>query len=307
NKSLEKTCVEGNVRHYCYPLAYDPWPSRLFHQQPDGTFKDVSGSSEIAKHPGKTFGAVTTDIDGDGRLDLFVANDSVANFLFWNRGGGRFQEIGMLSEVAYNGDGAARSGMGVDTADYDGDGRLDLFVCNFNREKFSIYRNLGNNLFSDEAGPTGIGMATHMYSRWGVKFFDYDHDGDQDLILTNGHPDDLIEQISSTLTHKEPLLLFENTGKGFHLVGAKAGEAFARSYPGRGLAIGDLENDGHSDVVVTNNGEAPLLLRNTGAVSNRWLGLRLVGSTANREAIGATISWSVGGNERSLLKTFGGS
>ena len=307
SKSIEKPCLEGTVRHYCYPLAYDPWPSRLFHQQPDGTFKDVSGSSGIGKHPGKTFGAVTTDIDGDGRLDLFVANDSVANFLFWNRGGGRFQEIGMLSEVAYNGDGAARSGMGVDTADYDGDGRLDLFVCNFNREKFSIYRNLGNNLFSDEAGPTGIGMATHMYSGWGVKFFDYDHDGDQDLILTNGHPDDLIEQISSTLTHKEPLLLFENTGKGFHLVGAKAGEAFARSYPGRGLAIGDLDNDGHSDVVVTNNGEAPLLLRNTGAGSNRWLGLRLVGATANREAIGATLSWSVGGIKRSLLKTSGGS
>jgi len=307
SKSIEKPCLEGNVRHYCYPLAYDPWPSRLFHQQPDGTFKDVSGSSGIGEHPGKTFGAVTTDIDGDGRLDLFVANDSVANFLFWNRGEGRFQEIGMLSEVAYNGDGAARSGMGVDTADYDGDGRLDLFVCNFNREKFSIYRNLGNNLFSDEAGPTGIGMSTHMYSGWGVKFFDYDHDGDQDLILTNGHPDDLIEQISSTLTHKEPLLFFENTGKGFHLVGAKAGEAFARSYPGRGLAIGDLDNDGHSDVVVANNGEAPLLLRNTGGASNRWLGLRLVGSTANREAIGATISWSGGGIQRSLLKTSGGS
>jgi hypothetical protein len=147
----------------------------------------------------------------------------------------------------------------------------------------------------------------HMYSGWGVKFFDYDHDGDQDLILTNGHPDDLIEEISSTLTHKEPLLLFENTGKRFHLVGAKAGEAFTLSYPGRGLAIGDLDNDGHSDVVVANNGEAPLLLRNTGGASNRWLGLRLVGSTANREAIGATISWSVGGIKRSLLKTSGGS
>src|SRR5262245_26053360 len=305
NKNLEKKCLEAGTRHYCYPIAYEPWPSRLFHNNGDG-FGDVSAASGIGKHLGKAFGAVATDIDLDGRLDLFVANDSVANFLFWNRGEGRFDEIGISAEVAYNADGAARSGMGVDAADYDGDGRQDLFVCNFNREKFSIYRNLGNNLFSDQAGPTGIGMATHMYSGWGVKFFDYDHDGDQDIILTNGHPDDLIEQISSTLTHKEPLLLFENTGKTFHLVGAKAGEAVARSYPGRGLAIGDLDNDGHSDVVVANSGEAPLLLRNTGT-RNGWVGIRLVGSTANREAIGAAISWSVRGIKRRLLKTSGGS
>ena len=139
-----------------------------------------------------------------------------------------------------------------------------------------------------------------------MKFFDYDHDGDQDLILTNGHPDDLIEQISNTLTHKEPLLLFENAGKGFHLVGSESRVKLLLEVTQARPGIGDLDNDGHSDVVVANNGEAPLLFA-TRVASNRWLGLRLVGSTANREAIGATISWSVGGIKRSLLKTSGGS
>ena len=151
------------------------------------------------------------------------------NFLFWNCGGGRFEEIGLAADVAYNADGAARSGMGVDAADYDGDGRQDLFVCNFNREKFSIYRNLGGRSFRDEAGPTGIGMATHMFSGWGVRFFDFDQDGDPDLVVCNGHPDDRIEEISSTLTHREPLLLFENDGGRFRSLGARAGEAFGRA------------------------------------------------------------------------------
>jgi enediyne biosynthesis protein E4 len=306
NKNLEKKCLEAGTRHYCYPIAYEPWASRLFHNNGNG-FEDVSAASGIGKHLGKAFGAVATDIDLDGRLDLFVANDSVANFLFWNRGQGRFDEIGISAEVAYNSDGAARSGMGVDAADYDDDGRQDLFVCNFNREKFSIYRNLGNRVFSDEAGPTGIGMATHMYSGWGVKFFDFDHDGDQDLIVTNGHPDDLIEQISTTLTHKEPLLLFVNGAARFQNLGERAGEVFAKHHPGRGLAVGDLNNDGSQDVVVANNGEPPLILYNTGASGNHWLGLRLIGETANRDAVGASIAWSTGGTRRTYLKNAGGS
>jgi len=302
DKSLERECRQGGVPHYCYPLSYDPWPSRLYRNNGDGTFTDASERSGIGKQLGKTFGAVATDVNNDGWLDLFVANDSVANFLFLNQGDGTFQEIGLEAGVAYNADGAARSGMGVEAADYDNDGWEDLFVANFNREKFSLYRNRGDNTFSDEAGPAGIAMATHMYSGWGARFFDYDHDGDLDLIVANGHPDDLIESISSTLKYKEPILLFENAGSRFLNLGPRAGEAFGRNFPARGLAVGDLDNDGYPDVVVANSGEAPLLLRHAGATGNRWVGLRLLGPST-----GARITWLAGGVKRSRLKTAGGS
>jgi hypothetical protein len=249
---------------------------------------------------GKTFGAVATDINNDGRLDLFVANDSVPNFLFLNKGSGRFEEIGLEAGVAYNLDGAARSGMGVDAADYDNDGWQDLFVANFNREKFSIYRNRHDMTFSDEAGPTGIGMATHMYSGWGLKFFDYDHDGALDLIVCNGHPDDLIETLSTTLTYKEPILLFRNIQNKFVNQGAAAGDAFNRMYPARGLAVGDLNNDGRPDVVAANSGEPPVILQNTAADGNHWIGLAGLKP-------GTSIKWSADGREWSRLKIAGGS
>jgi hypothetical protein len=294
NKGLERDCAQKGVPHYCYPLSYDPHPSRLYRNNGDGTFADVSGPSGIGQHPGKTFGAVATDIDNDGWLDLFVANDSVPNFLFHNRGNGKFDEIGLEAGVAYSADGAARSGMGVDAADYDQDGRQDLFVANFNRERFSIYRNRGGLNFSDEAGSTGIGVATLMYSGWGVRFFDYDLDGDMDLIVCNGHPDDRIEEINNTLTYREPILLFENNGGRFVSLGARAGEAFTRHFPARGLAAGDLDNDGRPDVVVANSGEAPLLLRHTGAEAGNWIGV----SGLSRQGV---VAIQDGGRELSLL------
>ncbi len=301
NKSLERDCRYQGIPHYCYPLSYDPWPSRFYRNNGDDTFRDVSRESGIGGHPGKTFGAVATDVNNDGWLDLFIANDSVANFLFLNRGKGRFEEIGLDAGVAYSADGAARSGMGVDAADYDGNGFQDLFVANFNRERFSIYSNRGDLTFTDEAGPTGIGTATQMYSGWGVRFYDFDHDGDLDVIVANGHPDDRIEEISSTLKHREPILLFEQIGGQFLSLGPRAGEAFGRDYPARGLAVGDLNNDGYPDVVVANSGEAPVLLIHRGN-RNNWVGLHLKGP-----ATGALITWSAGGLTRSRLKTAGGS
>jgi hypothetical protein len=300
-KSLERDCRYNGVPHYCYPLSYDPWPSRLYRNNGDGTFTDVSAESGIGRQKGKAFGAVATDINNDGRLDLFVANDSVANFLYLNEGHGRFREIGLEAGVAYSADGAARSGMGVDAADLDGDGRQDLFVANFNRERFSLYRNRGDLTFQDVAGATGIGAATQMYSGWGVKFFDFDLDGQPDLMVVNGHPDDLIERISDNLSYREPLLLFHNEAGKFVSMGARAGVAFEKNYPARGLAVGDLDNDGRPDVVVALSGEGPLVLRHRGG-ENHWIGLDLRG-----DAIGATISWSVGGRTRSRLKTAGGS
>lgn len=302
SKALERDCSTNGVHHYCYPRSYDPWPSRLYRSNGDGTFTDISASSGIGKYPGKSFGVVATDINHDGLLDLFVANDSVPNFLFLNRGGNKFEEIGLEAGVAYSADGAARSGMGVDALDYDGDGREDLFVANISREQFSLYRNKGDNTFDDAAGETGIGMATIMDSGWGLRFFDFDLDGRPDLILANGHPDDLIEALSSTLHYRQPLLLFRNTGRGFANVTAQGGSAFQAEYPARGLAVGDLDNDGHPDVIIANNGAAPVVLHNVLKSGNHWIGLDLKGNS-----VGARITWSAGGVQHSLFRRGGGS
>ena len=302
SKALERDCSTNGVHHYCYPKTYDPWPSRLYRNNGDGTFTDVSASSGVGKYPGKSFGVVATDINHDGLLDLFVANDSVPNFLFLNRGGGKFEEIGLSAGVAYSADGAARSGMGVDALDYDGDGREDLFVSNISREQYSIYRNKGDNSFEDAAGETGIGMATIMDTGWGVRFFDFDLDGKPDLVLANGHPDDLIETLSSTLLYREPLLLFRNTGHGFDNVTPQGGPAFEKRYPARGLAVGDLDNDGRPDVIIANNGDAPVLLHNILHDGNGWIGLNLMGN-----AIGARITWSAAGVQHAIFNRGGGS
>ena len=300
--ATEPACQYGGRYHYCHPLSYEPHASKLYRNEGSGKFTDVSESSGIASVKGKVFGAVATDINNDGLLDLFVANDSVANFLFLNKGGGRFDEIGLEAGVAYSSDGNPRSGMGVDATDYDGDGMQDLFVGNFNRERFSIYRNRGKLFFSDEAGPTGIGTATQMYSGWGVRFFDFDHDGDDDLILANSHPDDQIGKLSSTLKFKEPLLLLENTGTKFALINDHAGQAFHQDWPARGLAVGDLDNDGMPDIVVGNTGEAPLVLRHTGAGAGNWIGLDLAPHIA-----GTIVRWSANGKVRTKSVTSGGS
>ena len=300
--ATEPACKYDDRFHYCHPLSYQPHPSSLYHNNGDGTFRDISKSSGLAEHPGKVFGAVATDVNNDGMLDLFVSNDSVANFLFLNKGFGRFEEVGLGAGIAYSSDGNPRSGMGVDSADYDGDGLQDLFVANFNRERFSLYHNSGKSTFSDEAGPTGIGTATQMYSGWGVKFFDVDLDGDEDLVVVNSHPDDQIEKLSGTLTFREPLLLFENIAGRFVAIGTRAGEAFSKMWPARGLAVGDLDNDGMPDLVIGNTGEAPLLLRHTGAGSGHWVGLDLKPRLA-----GTTVRWSAGGVIRKRLLTSGGS
>src|SRR6266581_4330395 len=189
SKSLNKTCGPGEEgKHgYCIPRFYNPMPSWLFHNNGDGTFTDASKASGIGKYLGKAWGVVATDLNNDGLLDLFVANDTVANFLLMNRGQGKFEEIGTQAGVAFSADGRARSGMGVDSADYDQDGWQDLFVANIDREIYSIYRNNHDETFDDQAPQTGVGAATRLMSGWGLKFFDYDNDGNLDLFLANGN------------------------------------------------------------------------------------------------------------------------
>jgi hypothetical protein len=240
-------------------------------------------------------------------MDLFVANDTVQNFLFVNRGKGKWEEIGLASEVGFSANGQARSGMGVDAADFDGDGWQDLFVANVDQEMFSLYKNNHDESFSDVANPNGVAEATRLLSGWGLKFFDYNNDGEIDLFLANGHPDDMIDTVSTQVKYKEPLLLFQHDGNRLRNISDKAGPIFSKQFPARGLAIGDYNNDGRADVLVANNGGAPVLLRNNAGRENHWLGIKLQGVKCNRDAIGAILSWSIGGKKKQKLKTSGGS
>ena len=294
-------------RYYCIPRVFKPTPSLLFRNNGDGTFTKTSTGTDIERALGKALGVVATDINGDGLMDLFVANDTVQNFLFMNRGKGKWDEVGLAAEVAFSANGQPRSGMGVDAADFDQDGLQDLFVANVDQEMFSLYKNRGSESFSDVAHANGIAQATRLLSGWGLKFFDYDNDGHLDLLLANGHPDDMIENYSTQVKYAEPLLLFHNEGGKLKDVSKGAGPAFERTFPARGLAVGDLTNDGRLDVVISNNGAAPEILKNVSGEGHHWLGLTLQGTACNRDAIGAKITWSFGGQTRSRIKTAGGS
>ena len=191
---------------------FKPTPSLLFHNNGDGTFTEAGKGTDIQRALGKALGVVSTDINNDGLMDLFVANDTVQNFLFVNRGKGKWEEIGLPSEVGFSANGQPRSGMGVDAADFDQDGFEDLFVANVDQEMFSLYQNNGHEWFADVAHANAVAQATRLLSGWGLKFFDYDNDSHIDLFLANGHPDDMIDQYSTQVTYKEPLLLFHNQG-----------------------------------------------------------------------------------------------
>ncbi len=294
-------------KYYCIPRVFKPTASVLYHNNGDGTFRLVSKGTDMEKALGKALGVVATDINNDGLMDLFVANDTVQNFLFVNRGGGKWEEMALAAEVGFSQNGQARSGMGVDAADINGDGWQDLFVANVDQEMFSLYENNKSEAFVDAAHKHSVAQSTRLLSGWGLKFFDYDNDGLTDLILANGHPDDMIEQYSQQVKYKEPLVLFHNDQGKLRNVSAEAGPVFAKPFPARGLAVGDFNNDGRLDVLVANCGEAPVLLKNNTGAGNHWIGLHLRGTTANPDAMGAVLCWSAGGVVRSRLKISGGS
>ena len=297
----------SNRRWYCKPNVYVAAPCWLFRNNGDGKFTDVSKESGIAKSLAKAWGVVAADINNDGWMDLFVGNDTVPNFLFANRGKGRFEEVGALAGVGYNPFGLARSGMGVDAGDYDHDGWLDLFVANVDHESFALYHNAKGDTFTDATIASGIGSSTRLLSGWGLKFFDYDNDGNVDLLLANGHPDLMVESRMQDVTYREPMLLFRNTGGSFKNVSLQSGPVFSKSLAARGLALGDFDNDGSVDVLVTQNGGAPVLLRNNAGRRNHWLGVRLIGRKANIDAIGAKLTYQTGDLLRHCWKVGGGS
>jgi enediyne biosynthesis protein E4 len=308
-------CGDNKIgkHYYCIPRVFKGTASFLYHNNGDGTFTDVTKGTDIAKSIGKGLGVVATDINNDGRIDLFVANDTVQNYLYVNRGPGpngtwKWEEIALQAEVAFSDNGQPRSGMGVDAADLNGDGWQDLFVANVDQEMFSVYENNKDETFRDVAHMEGVAQATRLLSGWGMKYFDYDNDGEIDLFLANGHPDDMIDSYSLQVRYREPLLLFHKGPDGkLHDVSDKAGPAFHKPFAARGLAVGDYDNDGAVDVLVCNNGGAPILLKNNAARGNNWLGVKLEGVTCNRDAIGARIYWIANGKKRGRLKNNGGS
>ncbi|MGB6357239.1 MAG: CRTAC1 family protein, partial [Candidatus Acidiferrales bacterium] len=309
DKAKNKFCGNSltGERWYCKPDAYKPTQSWLYHNNGDGTFTDVSKESGIASSPAKAWGVAACDVNNDGLMDLFVSNDTVANSLFLNGGKGKFSDIGLLSGVGYNSFGRARSGMGVDAADYDQDGWVDLFVSNVDHEMFSLYHNNKDETFTDVALSDAIGLTTKMMSGWGVKFFDFDNDGELDLLLCNGHPDIAVENHMQGVTYREPMLLFRNTGHDFRNISASSGPIFAEPIAGRGMALGDFDNDGSVDVLVAVNDAAPILLQNNACRQNHWLGLRLIGKRSNIDAIGALVTYQAGDLKRHRFKVGGGS
>jgi hypothetical protein len=313
SKAKHHNCGAPNIpalkglNEYCYPKVYSPMASWLFHNNGDGTFADVSQKMGIADNPGKSWGVVATDINNDGWMDLFVANDTVPNFLFKNNGGRHFEEIGFTAGVAYGEGGKARSGMGVDSADLNQDGWMDLFVTNLNHEFYGFYQNRHDETFDDIAGPSGIANATRLMSGWGLKFLDYDNDGNLDLLIANGHPDDLIEKIYDNVTYRERLLLFHNNGTGLKNITQESGPAFSRPLSARGLALGDFDNDGGVDALVSCNNESPVLLRNNVGSQSHWLGIKLIGKKANIDAVGARVTYQAGDLKRTRMKVGGGS
>jgi len=248
---------------------------------------------------------IALDYDGDGRVDIFQANDAAANFLYRNDGDGTFSEVALAAGVAFDPNGNARGGMGVDAEDLDGDGRLEIFVANFSAETNALFHNDGQGLFTEVTNKLGLGAISIPMSGFGSRFFDYNNDGLVDLFVHNGHPFEPINKLFPETTYREPPFLFENNGNGFRDVATEHGAALKRSYGGRGLAVGDLDNDGDSDLLLMNVGEPPVLLRNDGGNRNQWLGINLVGTISNRDAVGAKVTVIAGNKKRSKQRLGG--
>jgi hypothetical protein len=291
-------CTFYDGKPYCLIQNFKGSSSRLFHNNRDGTFTDVSDRAKITNPKGKGLGVLALDYDNDGRTDIFQANDAAANFLYHNNGDGTFSETALAAGVAYDPNGSARGGMGVDAEDLDGDGYLEIFVANFSGQTNALFHNDTDGLFTETTNKLGLGAISIPMSGFGARFFDYNNDGLIDLFVLNGHPFEPIQKFFPETTYAEPPFLFENTGQGFREVAAEHGAPLKRFYAGRGLAVGDFDNDGDSDLLLINVGEPPVLLRNDGGNRNHWLGIKLVGTKSNRDGIGAHVTVTSGGKRR---------
>jgi enediyne biosynthesis protein E4 len=297
--------TEGH-RSYCHPDTFEPITPLVYHNDGHGHFTEVAAKIGLDR-PGKGLGVSIGDFDGDGKVDVAVANDSMVEYLYRNKGHGTFEELGMPAEIAVDGDGRTYAGMGIDLQDFDNDGLPDLIITNLANQKYALYRNNGDGSFSYDSYVTGIGGMTLLHSGWGIRFLDYDNDGRKDLLIAQGHDLDTVELNYPQLHYKEPPLLAYNTGKGFVDVSSQSGDVFKERWVGRGLAVGDIDNDGRVDAVFTTNGGPAYVLRNETKTDNHWLTLLLVGHKSNRDGIGAVIKLTTAAGSQWVTVTTGGS
>lgn len=294
-------CQYAGQPTYCAQVDYQGDRPTLFHNNGDGTFTDVTAKAGLANLIGRALGVVAIDVNDDGWPDLFVARDASPNLLLINQHDGTFKDAGLEAEVALNQDGMARAGMGVDAGDIDGDGRPDFVVTNFNDEQHAIFLNRPTFPYREWTRESGLGALTRSFVGWGAHFIDFDNDGDLDLVLVNGHINTAIEKTRVDVSYREPPLLLRNTGKGvFQNVAEQAGAAFGQRYSGRGLAVGDYDNDGGVDVVFTRLNGTPVLLHNNVGRLKQWIGVELEGTKSNRDAIGAKLTLRCG--SRTLVR-----
>jgi len=288
-------CIFAGARTSCPPAAYSGSANILYHNNGDGTFTDVTASSGISEPRGKNLAVGAADYDNDGWPDLFVANDGLPAYLFHNEHG-KFNEIGMTAGMALAGLGNTMAAMCISLGDYDNDGWLDLFVSDFQRSTDHVFHNDGKGGFLDVSHQSGVAGPTFSVLSFGGGFFDYDNDGWLDLFIANGHVYPEVEQVQPSIHFKQINTLFHNEGNGRFVETTKlAGSGFNRPYVSRGVAFVDLDNDGFVDIVVSNNGDPPLLLHNGGGNGNHYVNFRLVGTKSNRDAIGARIRVVAGG------------
>jgi enediyne biosynthesis protein E4 len=288
------TLIE-NVRSYCHPNVYKGLTDILYRNNGDGTFTDITRAAGVER-VGNGLGVVFGDYDDDGWSDIFVANDTSPNFLFHNKGKGVFEEVGLWTGVAVGSDGKPLAGMGTDMGDVNGDGLLDVFVTNLDGQTHSLYKNLGKGLFADVTFPSGIGEVTLPFVGFGTAFIDYDNDGDLDLVVANGDVIDNVKRLRDSTSYEQLNLLLRNDGTGrFTSVGPRSGPGFALKKASRALATGDLDNDGDEDLLISNVGGTADVLQNDGGNHKNSILIRTIGSTSNRDGIGARLSLFVGG------------
>jgi hypothetical protein len=293
-------------RAYCHPDIFPAIAPLVFHNDGNGRFSESAKKYGLAK-PAKGLGIAFADYDRDGRADIYIANDSIPEFLYHHKQDGTFEEVGLISQCAVDDDGAAYAGMGVDFVDYDNDGWPDLVVTDLANQRYALYHNNRDRTFTYDSYTTGVARMSMLHSGWGVRFIDYDNDGRKDLLVAQGHDLDNIELTSQTIHYREPMLLARNTGSAFEDLSVQSGAVFQNAWVGRGLAIGDINNDGRIDAVISTN-DGPLhVLMNRTETANHWITLELVGRTSNRDAIGALVEITTGAGKQSSTVTTAGS
>lgn len=283
------------LRSYCHPNVYRGLPNVLYRNNGNRTFTEITKEAGVYTVAGKGLGVAVGDYDNDGWPDIYVANDSVLNFLYRNQGNGTFVEVGLTSGVAVDENGLPEAGMGTDWGDFNNDELLDLYVTNLNLEMHTLHKNSGGGLFSDVTLQTGIGEPSLAFVGFGTAFFDYDNDGNLDIVNANGHILDNVSMSSESTTYAQRNLLFRNSGNAtFKEVGLSAGPGFGLEKVSRGLAIGDIDNDGDLDLLINNCNQTADLLRNANHTKNNWLVVKTVGTRSNRDGIGTRIILNTG-------------